>query len=117
VVPTHTQDVDGSVDIDHAVESLYGDDPRWDYAIGYDGKICFVEIHPAYTSEVRKMISKLEWLKKWLKDKAPLLDDMQKISPAYIGIQSGRCAILPGSRQAKELAEAGLKPVPFFKLG
>ncbi len=34
--------IDGSVDIDKAVETLYPDTNRWDYVIGYANKVCFV---------------------------------------------------------------------------
>lgn len=116
VNPTNTYDVDGSVDIDEAVKKIYPNEARWDYAIGYNGKVYFIEIHPAYTSEVGIMKKKLVWLKNWLKNKAPLLNSIPKSSPAYIWIQSGKCAILPNSKQAKELAYIGLKPVPRIKL-
>lgn len=116
LIPANTRNVDGSVDIDAAVKAIYPNASRWDYVIGYSGKICFVEVHPAYTSEVQIIRSKFTWLKQWVKEKAPLLDGMPKISPTYIWIQSGKGGILPGSRQAKELAKIGLKPISYFKL-
>lgn len=108
--------LDGSVDIDSALKDTYKDANRWDYAIGYDGKVCFVEIHPAYTSEVTTMIAKLSWLKSWLKDKATEINDIPKIVPAYNWIQSGKCAIIPGSREERKLATYGLKPMKLLRL-
>ena len=107
--------IDGSVDIDGTVKALYPDDNRWDYAIGYDSKVCYVEVHPAFTSEIDTMQKKLIWLKVWLKNMAPKLNGVQKMSPAYVWIQSGKCAILPTSHQAKKLAQMGL-PRPSLKL-
>lgn len=115
VTASDTRKIDGSVDIDSAVKALYPDDNRWDYAIGYDSKVCYVEVHPAFTSEIDTMLKKLTWLKGWLKDKAPKLNEMQKMSPAYVWVQSGKCAILPTSGQAKKLAQTGL-PRPSLKL-
>ena len=108
--------VDGSVDIDNAVKVLYPNESRWDYAIGYDSQVCFVEVHPAYTSEIENLINKYVWLLKWLKNKAPQLDNLPKMTPAYVWLQSGKCAILPTSRQAKKLAAVGM-PRPTLKLG
>lgn len=77
--------LDGSVDIDTAVQENYPNENRWDYAIGYSGKVCCVEVHPAYTSEVSTIGKKLRWLKTWLKEKAPLLDAIPKATPAFFG--------------------------------
>lgn len=64
----------GSVNIDKEVEKFYPNEHRWDYAICYDGKVFFVEIHSANTSNIAEMEKKLKWLKNWLKTKAPLLE-------------------------------------------
>ena len=66
----------GSLDIDSQVKTLYPHDPRWDYAVSYDDKIYFFEIHPAETSEVGKVISKVQWLKDWLKIKATKINEL-----------------------------------------
>ena len=71
VVASDGSRLDGSLNIDDAVAQLYPNENRWDYAIGYGQKVYFVEIHPAFTGEVPKMIAKLNWLKLWLKAKAP----------------------------------------------
>lgn len=75
-----------------------------------------MEIHPAFTGEVPKMIAKLNWLKLWLKAKAPKIDTLPKSAPAYHWVQSGKSAILPHSREAKLLAKYGLKPKPVLRL-
>lgn len=116
IIVTDKRLLDGSVDIDKAVKALYIDDNRWDYAIGYNSKICFIEVHPAITSEVETMKKKLLWLKLWLRSKAPEMNQCPHTSPAYVWIQSGKGAILPGSRQAKSLSLIGLTPVPILRL-
>ena len=106
----------GSVDIDTAVQEKYPNDNRWDYAIGYSGKVCYVEVHPAYTSEVSVVENKLRWLKIWLKENAPLLDAIPKATPAFVWAQTGKGAILPRSSQARKLATMGIAVTPVCKL-
>ena len=50
--------VDGSLNIDKETKLLYPNEPRWDYAIGYDDKVFFVEVHPANTSNISEMAKK-----------------------------------------------------------
>ena len=111
-----TRLLDGSVDIDTAVQEKYPNENRWDYAIGYSGKVCYVEVHPAYTSEVSVVENKLRWLKIWLKENAPLLDAIPKATPAFVWAQTGRGAILPRSSQARKLATMGIAVTPVCKL-
>lgn len=47
IKPNDTRKCEGSVDIDNAVKQEFSSDNRWDYAVGYDGKTYFIEIHPA----------------------------------------------------------------------
>lgn len=54
------QNLLGSVDIDDCTKGLYPNASRWDYAIGYDQKAWFVEVHPANTSNVKEMLKKVE---------------------------------------------------------
>ena len=50
-VPDLTK-IDGSLNIDATTRELYPNDCRWDYALGYDGEVFYIEIHSAITSEV-----------------------------------------------------------------
>ena len=102
--------VGGSVDIDTCTKSLYPDAHRWDYAIEFDSKVCFVEFHPAETKNVREMIDKKAWLLSWLKDKAPLIDALPRYSPGLIWVASGRINIIKTSSQYRQAAQAGLLP-------
>lgn len=108
--------LDGSVDVDTAVQEKYPNENRWDYAIGYSGKVCYVEVHPAYTSEVSVVENKLRWLKTWLKGNAPLLDAIPKVAPAFVWVQTGKGGILPRSSQARKLAAMGIAVTPICKL-
>lgn len=98
---------EGSVDIDQALERAFPQDNRWDYALGYHQKTYFIEIHPADTSEVETLLKKYQWLKIFLAQQAPKLNQEPK---EFYWIASGGVHILPDSRQAKRLAMSGLRP-------
>jgi hypothetical protein len=106
---------DGSVDIDECVKGKYPNANRWDYCFGYNNEAYFVEVHSANTSEVSTMLNKLQWLKDWLNSSAPELNKI-KARPPYYWIMSGKYAILPNSRQARQIATVGLKPISKLSL-
>ncbi|MDR0938466.1 MAG: hypothetical protein LBN29_03775 [Mediterranea sp.] len=107
---TDTRKLKGSVDIDSCTEKLYPESSRWDYTIGHDQSVYFIEIHPASTSDVSTMLKKLEWLKAWLKDKAPELEKLKARENPYVWLASGRVNILSGSKWQRQLAQKGLVP-------
>ena len=102
----------GSLDIDSSTKNIYPNKNRWDYAIEYDGETFFIEIHPGETSEVPVVINKLNWLKNWLKEKAPNINAIKATSkPPFYWIFTSRFNILPTSKYYKQLSTTGLKPV------
>jgi len=115
----NSRNCQGSLFIDHCLESQgkYANENRWDYAICYDGEVFFAEVHPAITHEVPRMINKLNWLKKWLKDQAPRIEELKAHSSPYIWIQTSGNHIIPTTSQYRQMAEAKLKTVPVFELG
>ena len=112
-----TKKLTGSLDIDNATKALYPKSNRWDYVIEYNEEVFFIEIHPASTKNVLEVLLKLSWLKTWLIEKAPLIDKLKsrKASP-YYWIATGGIKILQGSKQAKQLAQSGLKPIKYLEL-
>lgn len=96
----------GSIYLEESILSA-----RWDYGIGIkkDKKIeaVWVEVHPAYTSEVDRVIEKLRWLKDWLRQQAP---DLWALTPsnAYYWVATNGVHITRDSPQARSLAQAGL---------
>lgn len=108
IAATDTRLLNGSLDIDSMVSKLYPSASRWDYAISYNNKVCFVEVHPAQTHEIPNMINKVKWLKNWLKDKAASIESLPSYTPRYVWIASGKCNILPNSQQARQLPVNGL---------
>jgi len=67
----------GSVNIGQALHQRYPNKPLWDYAIGFQKGnkpyAIWVEVHPANTSNVSEVLSKLRWLKEWLSSRATQL--------------------------------------------
>lgn len=106
----------GSLDIDSQVKELYPDAPRWDYALSYDDKIYFFEVHPAETSEVDKVISKVKWLRNWLKTKATDIDKLPKAANSYTWVPSGRYAILSTANVMRRLSASGIVVVKRLQL-
>lgn len=97
-----TRKLQGSVDIDDSTKNLYPHDARWDYAIGYNDKAYFVEVHPANTGNVAEMLHKSIWLEEWLKKKAVELAEIREDNLYWI--PSGRVAILKSSPQYRKMA-------------
>lgn len=107
VVPANSRDCQGSVDLDSCLQHRHPNAARWDYLIGYAGRAYFIEVHPATTRNVGEVINKLRWLKNWLESTGAALKPIRGEQP-YRWVARGKVAILPRSRQARRLAEAGL---------
>lgn len=100
----------GSVNVDAALQDSLPETSRWDYGIGVhlhkdDDRVIWVEVHPASSHHINDILSKLQWLKSWLKTDSPQLNAMPR---EFVWIASGAVAIQPGSPQRKKLAEYGL---------
>ena len=110
VTVSNTVKVEGSVDIDSTTVALYPRENRWDYVIGFNGKVIFVEVHSATTSEVDAVLKKLDWLKNWLNSKAPDLAKLRAPEP-YFWVQSKNFQILKHSPQYRRAVQKGILPV------
>jgi len=69
----------GSLHLEEALRDTHPSDPLWDYGIALVGKhrkeyAVWVEVHPANSLHVDPVLSKLAWLRKWLRDDAPRLE-------------------------------------------
>lgn len=106
-----TRLLDGSVNIDDVLKTLYPNAARWDYAVGFDGEVYFIEVHPAATKNIDEMIRKLTWLRQWLLEKAPELKALHRCE-VYYWIPSGRVRILKTSSQYRRIAASKLKISP-----
>ena len=112
IISSRSNPFTGSVDIDKATKKIYPGSNRWDYAIEYLGDTYFVEFHPANTSEVNVVLSKLTWLRQWLMTKASAIDAIKvKDKQPYHWVFSGGNHILKNSRYWKQLSLKKLLPV------
>lgn len=75
----------GSVFVDEALKSIqpYCDQHRWDYAIGLvtsTGRelVLWLEVHHAASKQTEIVLSKLSWLRGWLRQGAPALERFDK---------------------------------------
>lgn len=102
--------LDGSLNIDEETKMLYPNESRWDYAVGYDGKVYYVEVHPANTSNVEEVIKKKLWLDKWLKEKAPSMSALKAGSPKFqwAATEAG-VHVSPLSMYARRLSQRGIE--------
>lgn len=110
---TDTRKLQGSVNIDDCTKTLYPDKSRWDYAVGYENRAYFVEVHPANTSNIAEMVNKAAWLKKWLKSRAPEIDKIRM--DVLYWIPTGKVSILTNSPKYRQLArhKISLTRTPF----
>jgi hypothetical protein len=102
----------GSVNIEQALHQRYPNKPIWDYAIGVQKGskpyAIWVEVHPANTSNVSEVLSKLRWLKEWLSGQATQLHALTPPQRAYHWIATDGVHITPDSPKVRQLAQAGL---------
>lgn len=103
-----TRDLDGSVDLDNCVKSKYPQSSRWDYILSYKSQSYFIEVHPATTGEVKEIIKKIIWLKKWLKVKGKNLNNNKTKNQPFRWIASGKVAITKKSKYARQLTQNGV---------
>lgn len=103
----------GSVYLDEALARAgsHGNDPRWDYAVGFresqkDDRVIWLEVHPASSHHIQEMFDKLAWLKRWLASSARSL---QQMPAEYVWVSSGKVAIPASSRQRREVAARGIR--------
>lgn len=116
IVVPDTRCILGSLDIDTSTKEKYPQRNRWDYAIEYNNETFFIEIHPGSTNQIPIVLAKLEWLKKWLTEKAPEIKALKpKNKPPYHWIYTNKYTILPSSRYGKLLAQKQLVPVKQWK--
>jgi len=103
-----TSNIGGSVHLDECVKEIYPDSARWDYIVSHQNQNFFIEVHPATTGEVKVVINKVRWLKKWLKVKAVALNNNKARNQPFRWVSSGKVAIAKKSKYARQLAQNGI---------
>ena len=99
----------GSINVDATLSSARPNEPRWDYGIGWkrhDGEeAIWVEVHPASTAEVSRMIAKYQWLRRWLRtDAQPLNSITHTESQPFYWIATHGVHITKTGSVARQLA-------------
>lgn len=69
--------VTGSVALDDALRDRFPNANRWDYGIGLPAgraeQVLWLEVHHAASGETERVLKKLQWLRGWLREEAPML--------------------------------------------
>lgn len=111
VAVRRTSRLTGSVDLDTTLKPSAQNESRWDYGIGYKGngneEAIWIEVHPADSHHVRDVIAKSQWLRRWLAT-APDLLRITRNNRQYVWLSTKGVSLQPGSRQARQLAMAGV---------
>jgi hypothetical protein len=111
VIAEDTRCLQGSVNIDGALEDLEPDAHRWDFAVAYRHNnrktdcIYWVEVHTANDHELKVVLEKLKWLKQWLANDGQELNAFER---DIVWVSSGATSFTQGSPQVKGLAARGL---------
>ena len=108
-----TRRLRGSVNLEASLRDYYPNEPIWDYGVGWrmESKnecAIWIEVHPASSGHVGSVINKAKWLKIWLQNSAPALSRLTRGNDGYVWISSGRVLLQRTSRQARQLAAAGV---------
>lgn len=109
----------GSIFLDLALarEPGHANESRWDYGLGYrpptgPEQAVWIEVHPATTREVGRVLEKLRWLKDWLNGEAEQLLRMTNNATVrdkrFVWMASNGVKIPRGSRQARLLNKNGI---------
>jgi hypothetical protein len=107
VLPKDTRLCKWSIDLDSCLLEDYPNAHRWDYVICYGTRAYFLEVHPASTSEVSRVIQKMQWLKDWLNNQGQEINKI-RAKKAFHWVYTNKFGITKNSRYARRLAQAGL---------
>ena len=81
--------VNGSVDIDKALEQSDKSGNRWDYSIGYNNKAYFFEVHSMSSGKnIDEVIKKAQWLELFLK-KTTSINSIKQYPFCWIATDAG----------------------------
>jgi hypothetical protein len=102
--------LDGSINLDRALRHTKPNDPRWDYGVGIKrradaGRAIWIEVHAASSSHVDAVLAKLTWLRGWLENEAPALDQMRA---RYVWLATGAVSMPANSPKRRLIAQRGL---------
>jgi hypothetical protein len=116
-----TRRIKGSVNVEKCLAPNYLGERQWDYAVGFhptnlgdEEVVYWIEVHPAKNGEVKVVLEKLQFLKKWLSQEGAKLNTMRR---AFIWVSSGKTSFTLTAPLQKQFALLGLQqPGRFFKI-
>lgn len=94
----------GSIALDKAALNDMPADNRWDYAFDYEGKVFFIEVHPARASEIDTVINKVTGLRQWLTNIGANLLLLPPTNRVFYWVSSGNTKMTLTGNQARKLA-------------
>lgn len=111
-VAKDTRKLQLSIDIDSCFSEAQPNAHRWDYLVITTGDIVghFVEVHPAGTGEVSKVIAKKQWLTREVIGTTFRRVASIRYRISWVATNAG-VHILPTSREYKLLAKENLLPL------
>lgn len=117
ICANNPRDLTGSIDIDGSLVQKYPEDNRWDYAVEHKGETIFVEIHPATSGgELNKMIAKVDWLRNWIRESAPALEEIRAKNHPYYWLITNRFDMTFNTSDKRKLSIKNIKIVKMLTL-
>lgn len=110
----NTRDITGSLNYDKGMTASGDKAEKWDYAVGYRAstkETCvWVEVHPASTGEVKKMLGKLAALKAWLQSDGKGLSELTyRHNKPFVWVSTdASVSFTANSEYGRKLAMAGM---------
>ena len=102
--------IEGSVDMDSCLIARFPNDNRWDYALGWNNTIYYVEVHHVNDSEVQTVINKYRWLRDW-QNRQPNPNELKRnINVCWLNSHNGG-SLTKNSKYTRMLTTAGI-PFP-----
>ena len=109
-----TQQLTGSINLERAVAGTGSSENLWDYGIGYRRQgievAVWIEVHAAHTGEVKVVMKKLDWLRRWLQGDGTALQSLTNwlSNPFWWVATDSGVHIRAGSPQERLLRQSGL---------
>lgn len=114
VQPDDPRRLRGSVNVDSALKKVpeHAQAHRWDFAIGFQHTnrtvefVYWVETHTGSDNQVRVVLEKFKWLRRWLQGDGK---ELAKLECDFVWAPSRATSFTKGARQVRELAGMGLR--------
>jgi hypothetical protein len=111
IICRNSKKLTGSACLDKALKQAMPNDPRWDYAIGYQRdnteEIVWAEVHPADSGKtIREVGKKLDWLTNWLAGGGQAMNYTPR---RLVWVASGRSSFSNNDPKLRSLRQRGLE--------